>query len=57
MEETFDRVLTRHQDNNSSQPINLAIYVGNKKIGEILLDDLRSMKRRSGKDIEALVGG
>ena len=57
MEETFDKVLARYQDNDNSQPINLAVYVGNAKLGQILLDDLRNMKRRSGKDIEALVGG
>ena len=57
MEETFDRVLSRYQDSNTSQPIYLTVNVGNTKLGQILLDDLRSMKRRSGKDIEALVGG
>lgn len=57
MEETFDRVLARYQDNDNSQPIYLTVNVGNAKLGQILLDDLRSMKRRSGKGIEALVGG
>lgn len=57
MEETFDRVLSRYQDNNNGQPIYLTVNVGNTKLGQILLDDLRNMKRRSGKDIEALVGG
>ena len=57
MEETFDRVLSRYQDNNSGQPIYLTVNVGNKKLGQILLDDLRDRKRRSGNGIEALVGG
>lgn len=58
MEETFDRVLSKHQDNNSSgQPIYLTVNVGNKKLGQILLDDLRDRKRRTGSGIEALVGG
>lgn len=54
MEETFDRVLSRYQ-NDSSSPIYLTVNVGNAKLGQILLDDLRNMKRRSGKGIEALV--
>lgn len=57
MEETFDRVLSRYQDNDNAKPIYLTINVGNAKLGQILLDDLRNMKRRSGKGIEALVGG
>ena len=56
MEETFDRVLARYQ-NEDTTPIYLTVNVGNNKLGQILLDDLRSMKRRSGKGIEALVGG
>ena len=56
MEETFDRVLSRYQSDDN-QPIYLTVNVGNAKLGQILLDDLRNMKRRSGKGIEALVGG
>lgn len=56
MEETFDRVLARYQ-NEDNTPIYLTVNVGNAKLGQILLDDLRNMKRRSGKGIEALVGG
>lgn len=56
MEETFDRVLARYQ-NEDTTPIYLTVNVGNEKLGQILLDDLRNMKRRSGKDIEAIVGG
>ena len=56
MEETFDRVLSRYQSDDN-QPIYLTVNVGNAKLGQILLDDLRDMKRRSGKGIEALVGG
>ena len=57
MEETFDRVLSRYQDNESSQSIYLTVNVGNKKLGQILLDDLRDRKRRTGSGIEALIGG
>ena len=57
MEETFDRVMARYQDNNNGQPIYLTVNVGNKKLGQILLDDLRDRKRRTGSGIEALVGG
>ena len=57
MEETFDRVMSRYQDNNNSQPIYLTVNVGNKKLGQILLDDLKDRKRRTGSGIEALVGG
>lgn len=56
MEETFDRVLSRYQ-NEDTTPIYLTVNVGNNKLGQILLDDLRNIKRRSGKGIEALVGG
>lgn len=39
----------------SNQPINLNLYVGNKKLGQILIDDLRSLTRQTGQGIEALV--
>lgn len=57
MEETFDRVLSRHNNNEQPISLNLTVNVSNKKLGQVLLDDLRDMKRRSGKGIEALVGG
>lgn len=59
LRETFDDVLSNHEWNNSnnSSPIQLTVQVGNKKIGEILLENLRDMKRQTGKDIEVLVGG
>ncbi len=57
LKETFDESLSRYLNNNdNNQPIYLTVNVGNEKLGQILLDDLRSMKRRSGKGIEALVG-
>ena len=55
LKETFSDVLSEYGENNN-QSINLSVYVSNTKLGQILLDDLRSAKRRSGKDIEALVG-
>lgn len=57
MEETFDRVFSRHEGNDQSINLNLTVNVSNKKLGQILLEDLRDMKRRSGKGIEAIVGG
>ena len=42
---------------DNEQSINLTVNVGNKKLGQILLEDLRDRKRQTGKDIEALVGG
>ena len=55
---TFEDVLSDFAslDNNDRQ-IKLTINVGNKKLGQILLDDLRDKTRRTGKDIEALIGG
>lgn len=44
-------------NSNDGQPIYLTVNVGNKKLGQILLEDLRDRKRQTGKDIEALVGG
>ena len=43
--------------NNDDRPLQITVKVGESKLGQILLDDLRNMKRASGKDIEALVGG
>lgn len=58
MRDTFEDVLSDFAslDNNDRQ-INLTINVGNKKLGQILLDELRDKTRRTGKDIEALIGG
>lgn len=53
----FEDVLSNYNNENSDRPINLTVNVGNTKLGQILLDNLRDMKRQSGKDIEALVGG
>lgn len=57
MEETFDKVMSRYQGNNNEKPIYLTVNVSNKKLGHILLDDLRDMKRQTGNGLEALVGG
>lgn len=46
-----------YKENENNKPIYLTVNVGNAKLGQILLDNLRDMKRQSGKDIEALVGG
>ena len=55
MEDTFRGVLSEF--NGNAQSIELTVNVGNEKLGRLLLDDLRSMKRKTGKDIEAIVGG
>lgn len=57
MEESFDKVLSRHEGNEQPISLNLTVNVSNARLGQILLEDLRNMKRRTGKDIEALVGG
>ena len=46
-----------YKENENNKPIYLTVNVGSTKLGQILLDNLRDMKRQSGKDIEALVGG
>jgi len=58
LRETFDEVLSNHEwDNNSNKPIYLTVNVGNKRLGDILLENLNDKKRRTGKNLEALVGG
>lgn len=57
MRDTFEDVLSNYGGNSNNRPIYLTVNVGNKKLGQILLDDLRDKTRRTGKDIEALVGG
>ena len=57
MRDTFEDVLSNYGGNSNNRPIYLTVNVGNKKLGQILLDDLRDTTRRTGKDIEALVGG
>ena len=57
MRDTFEDVLSNYSGNNNDRPIYLTVNVGNEKLGQILLDNLRDKKRRTGKDIEALVGG
>ena len=57
MRDTFEDVLSNYGGNSNNRPIYLTVNVGNKKLGQILLDDLRDTTRRTGKDIEALGGG
>lgn len=59
LRQTFEEVLSSHEwnNNNNDRPISLSVHVGNKKLGDILLDNLRDIKRQTGKGIEALVGG
>ena len=57
MRDTFEDVLSNYGGNNQPISLNLTVNVSNKKLGQILLDDLRDKTRRTGKDIEALVGG
>lgn len=57
---TYDSILSALSDMNSNdnndRPIYLTIKVGDRTLGEILLNDLRNIKRQTGKDIEAIVG-
>lgn len=55
IKEVVEEALSNQE--GSKEPITLNLYVGNQKLGQILLDDLRSRKRQTGKDLEALVGG
>ena len=57
MRDTFEDVLSNYSGSNNDRPIYLTVNVGNQKLGQILLEDLRDRARRTGKDIEALVGG
>ncbi len=57
MRDTFEDVLSNYSGSNNDRPIYLTVNVGNQKLGQILLEDLRDRTRRTGKDIEALVGG
>lgn len=58
MAETFDEVLSNHEfSSRGNSPIQLAVYVGNKKLGDILLDNLRDIRRQTGSNLEAIVGG
>lgn len=57
MRDTFEDVLSNYSGNSNDRPIYLTVNVGNQKLGQILLEDLRDRTRRTGKDIEALVGG
>ena len=53
----FEDALFNGSGLNNDRPINITLNVGNTKLGQILLNDLREMKRRTGKDFEVLVGG
>ena len=57
MRETMEEVFSKYQGNNTEKPIYLTVNVSNKKLGQILLDDLRDIKRQTGNGLEALVGG
>lgn len=56
LRETFEGVLLNYEWNNNGQNIELSVNVGNEKLGKILLDNLRNMKRQTGKGIEVLIG-
>lgn len=57
---SYDSILSALSDinsnDNNNKPIYLTIKVGDRTLGEILLNDLRNIKRQTGKDIEAIVG-
>ncbi len=57
---SYDSLLSALSDMNSNdnndRPIYLTIKVGDRILGEILLNDLRNKKRQTGKDIEAIIG-
>ena len=53
----MEDVLSDYGGNNNDRPIYLTVNVGNKKVAQILIDELKDKKRRTGEGIEALVGG
>lgn len=57
---SYDSILSALSDMNSNdnndRPIYLTIKVGDRILGEILLNDLRNKKRQTGKDIDAIIG-
>ncbi|MCI8760408.1 MAG: hypothetical protein HFJ34_04735 [Clostridia bacterium] len=58
MYDTMKKALSESDiGNNNDKPIYLTVNVSNKKLGQILLEDLRNMKRQTGNSLEALVGG
>ncbi len=58
MYDTMKKALSESDiGNNNDRPIYLTVNVSNKKLGQILLEDLRNMKRQTGNGLEALVGG
>ena len=57
MRDTFEDVLSSYGGNDNDRPIYLTVNVGNQRLGQILLEDLRDKVRRTGKDIEVLIGG
>ena len=58
MRETFEDVLSGFDFTGDDRPINidLTLKVSDEKLGRVLLNDLRNMKRQTGQDIEALIG-
>lgn len=45
-----------YKEGDNDRPIYLTVKVGDRVLGEILLNDLRNKKRQTGKDIEAIIG-
>jgi len=57
LRETFEDVLSRNGGNNQPISLNLTVKVSDKKLGTVLIEDLKSIRRQTGKDLEVLVGG
>ena len=58
LRETFLEALSDAQFGGSGQQsLTLPIYIGNERIAQILIDDLREMQRETGQSLEVLVGG
>lgn len=57
MIDMLEDTLSNYEENSKPISLNLTVNVSNRKLGQILLEDLRDRKRRTGKDIEVLVGG
>lgn len=57
LKETLREKINTYAENNRDSQIKLIVNVSNKKLGDILIDDLRDRKRRTGDGLEAWIGG
>lgn len=56
MEETFDRVLSRHEGNNSTMLQNLKVQIGDTDLFDEIIDYINEKTRITGKNTIVTVG-